>query len=153
MGRGSSMSSFNLSPDRLQGLSGPQIMSAGQQVQFQIVRDAGNFNCEGWFKEGKGSGHFTFAPNPGFSSELQKRGITSPNEQQQFSLALHDVSLAFIDELNAEGYDRPSVDQLVKMGQHGVSLEYLTEMKAMGYMVKSPDMLTRMVDHGVSARF
>ena len=59
-GFGHNITSFNLAPDRLQGLTGAQIMSAGSQVQFQLVRDAGTLNCEGWFKEGKGSGHFSF---------------------------------------------------------------------------------------------
>ena len=146
-GRGNNMISGPIEPNRLQGLSGAQIMSAGSHVQFQIVRDAGTFNCEGWFKDGKGSGHFVFSASSAFSAELQKRGISAPNEAQQLSLAMHDVSLVFIDELSAQGYDRPSIDQLVRMGQHGVSLEYVTEMKGLGYTVKSVDLLTRMVDH------
>src|SRR5258708_8288185 len=147
------MTSNKIEADRLQALTGAQIMSVGSHVQFQLIRDAGTFNCEGWFKEGKGSGHFVFAANPAFSAELTKRGIGAPNEAQMFSLAMEDVSLAFIDELNAQGYDRPSVEQLVRMGQHGVTLEYITELKGLGYSVKSVDLLTRMVDHGASPKF
>src|SRR5262249_3263454 len=66
-GFGNNITSFNLSPDRLQGLTSAQIMSTGAPVQFQIVRDAGTFNCEGYFKEGKGSGTFVLVPNPAFA--------------------------------------------------------------------------------------
>src|SRR5262245_1677234 len=57
----SSDTSFSVSPDQLVGLTREQAMSAGTQVHFQIKRDAGTFNFEGWFKEGNGSGHFTFS--------------------------------------------------------------------------------------------
>src|SRR5262245_51919420 len=67
-GHGNSTTSQRIEPDRLRGLSSAQIMSSGTQVQFQVVRDAGTFNCEGWFKDGKGSGHFVFAPSPAFAA-------------------------------------------------------------------------------------
>ena len=153
-GFGNNITSFSLSPDRLQGLTGAQIMSAGSQVQFQLIRDAGTFNCEGWFKAGKGSGHFVFSASPGFAAELQKRGYQPPSDAQQYSLALSDVGIAFLDELNAQGYDRPSsMDQLVRMGEHGVSLEYVRDLKAQGYSVQSIELLTKMVDHGVTSSF
>ena len=42
---------FQISQDQLIGLTRDQIMSSGgTQVQFQLKRDAGSFNCEGWFK-------------------------------------------------------------------------------------------------------
>src|SRR5215217_3048593 len=50
-GRGNSITSFNLDPGALRGLSQAQMMSSGGQVQFQLVRDAGTLNCEGWFRD------------------------------------------------------------------------------------------------------
>ena len=96
-GRGRSMSGFQIEPDRLQGLTQGQVMSAGSRVQFQLVRDAGTLNCEGWFKDGKGSGHFVFAASPTFSNELQRRGYPVPTEAQQFSMTLSDLSLVLIE--------------------------------------------------------
>src|SRR5215210_7237182 len=107
-------SSNNVKMDSFRGLSQTQSAAGGSTVQFQIVRDAGVFNCEGWFKDGRGSGHFTFAANPAYSAELKRRGFTAPTEEQQFSLAMHDVSLAFVDELRAQGYEQPTLDQLVR---------------------------------------
>jgi len=43
---------FGVTLDQLVGLSREQIMSSGTNVRFQLKRDAGTFNCEGWFKEG-----------------------------------------------------------------------------------------------------
>ena len=152
-GRGHSMSGFTIEPERFQGLTQTQIMSAGSRVQFQLVRDAGTLNCEGWFKDGKGSGHFVFAASPTFAGELQRRGYPAPTEAQQFSMTLSDLSLVLIDELKTQGYERPSLDQLVRMGEHGVTSEYIRELKAQGYSVQSVDLLTRMVDHGVNPKF
>ncbi|MEN3335725.1 MAG: hypothetical protein V7641_5090 [Blastocatellia bacterium] len=152
-GRGQSMDSFSLSPEQLRGLTSAQLMSAGTNVQFQLVRDAGTFNCEGWFKGGRGSGHFVFAANPAFVTELRKRNYEAPSDAQLFKLAMSDTGLALLDELQAQGYERPSLDQLVRMGDHGVSLEYVRALKAQGYNVQSVDLLTRMVDHGVSTSF
>ncbi|HYV04743.1 MAG TPA: hypothetical protein VFB82_09165, partial [Blastocatellia bacterium] len=111
---GHNTSGFGITLDRLQGLTQAQMMSSGSRVVFQLVRDAGTLNCEGWFKEGKGSGHFVFAPNTRFAAELAQRGYQAPTEAQQFSMTLSDISLAFIDELKAQGYERPSIEQLVR---------------------------------------
>ena len=66
-------------------------MSSGTNVRFQLKRDAGTFNFEGWFKEGNGSGHFTFTPDHGFASQLTSQGIGSPTDEQLLSLAMSDT--------------------------------------------------------------
>src|ERR1044072_8982901 len=54
-------SGFKVTLDQLVGLSRDQVMSAaGTNVRFQLKRDAGTFDFEGWFKQGNGSGHFNF---------------------------------------------------------------------------------------------
>jgi hypothetical protein len=150
----SSNTSFRIAPDQLQGLTREQAMSsAGGRVQFQLKRDAGTLYCEGWFKNGQGSGHFTFSANPAYTAELRRQGYSSPTAEQQFSMALHDVSFAFIEELKAQNYPRPTLDQLVETGTHGVSLEYLRGLKALGYVLRSVESLIEMRDHGVSLNF
>jgi hypothetical protein len=150
---GYSNTGFMISPDQLTGLTREQAMSAGTHVQFQLKRDAGTFNFDGWFKEGNGSGHFTFTPNSSFASELNKQGLGTPTAEQQLSMALNDVGFALINELKAQDYERPTLDQLVKMGNHGVRLEYLQGLKQLGYNLKSVDFLIKMRDHGVSLNF
>src|SRR5262245_41230760 len=51
---GSSDNSRSIRRDALIGLSEAQArQSGGGAVQFQIRRDAGSFQCEGWFRAGK----------------------------------------------------------------------------------------------------
>jgi hypothetical protein len=63
-----STSGSRLPVSALQGLAAAQMFSNGSQVSFRIVRDAGSFPCEGWFKDGQGSGHFSFEPSPQFAA-------------------------------------------------------------------------------------
>jgi hypothetical protein len=153
-GLGFSNSGFQLPMDQLVGLTREQAMSMGSHVQFQLKRDAGTFNFEGWFKEGNGSGHFTFNPNASFASELSRQGLGKATDEQMLSLAIGDVGSTFISELRSQGYeDLATVDQLVKMAHHGVRLEYIQGLKAMGYSLKSVELLVKMKDHGVSLNF
>ena len=39
---------FTIDPARLNGLTREQAMSGGMHVQFQLQRDAGTFNFDGW---------------------------------------------------------------------------------------------------------
>jgi DNA-binding transcriptional MerR regulator len=144
---------FNITPDRLQGLTREQAMSGGTHVEFQLKRDAGTFNCDGWFKNGNGSGHFVFSPDPIFAAELKRQGYGSPSPEQQFSMALSDVSLGFIEELKTQGYERPTLDQLVDSGNHGVRLDYIQGLKTLGYNLRKIEQLIEMKDHGVSLNF
>jgi hypothetical protein len=145
--------SFGIALDQLTGLTRDQVMSSGTNVQFQLKRDAGTFICEGWFKEGNGSGHFTFSPSNSFISELSKQGFGKPTDEQLLSMALQDVSLALIDELKSTGYDLTTLEQLVNIGNHGVRLDYVQGLKALGYTFKSVYYLVKMKDHGVSLNF
>src|SRR4030095_16750628 len=52
---GEFLSSSVILADSIKGLSAAQAAGTGSPVSFQVVRDAGTLNCEGWFKQGKGS--------------------------------------------------------------------------------------------------
>jgi uncharacterized protein (UPF0335 family) len=145
---------FGVTLDQLAGLTREQVLSAtGNNVRFQLKRDAGTFNFEGWFREGNGSGHFSFSPSSSFVNDLARQGFGKPTDEQLLSLAMSDTGLAFINELKAQGYDTSTVEQLVRMGNHGVRLEYLQGLKSLGYSVKTTDQVVRMKDHGVSLNF
>ena len=152
-GTGHSSHGFSIDPALLSGLSRDQAMSGGTNVRFQLKRDAGTFNFEGWFKEGNGSGHFTFTPDHGFASQLTSQGFGSPTDEQLLSLAMSDTGLALISELKSQGYERFTLDQLVQLGNHGVNLEYVQGLKSYGYQLKTVDNLVQMRDHGVNLKF
>src|SRR5258708_12759333 len=45
--------------------------SGRQEVHFTIARDAGQFECEGFLKDGEGAGLFHFAAQPKYSQEVK----------------------------------------------------------------------------------
>lgn len=146
-------SSSTLPLDQLRGLSRAQMDSAGSNVKFEIDRDAGTLACEGYFKNGSGSGAFTFMPNPGFISAMQSLGYDGLSPEKVFAMALHDVTLSYARDLRALGFDRVTPDQLIALRIHGVAIEFVKAMKSLRYDDLSPDNLVAMRIHGVSAEF
>lgn len=147
--------SNGIAPDQLQGLTREQATSAtGGQVKFQIKRDAGTFDCDGWFKDGRGAGLFAFVPNRGFIAEINRRGLSgSLTDEQLFQLAHADMGLAFLDELKSQNYETPTLDQLVRLSEHGVRLDFLKGLKALGAKTKTIEALLEMRDNGVSLSY
>ena len=151
--RRNGMTSFYVHPAELRGLTRSQLSSYSGPASFRLVRDAGTFDFEGQLRDGRGTGFFTFSPDARFAQQLASRGYERPTTDQQYWLALHDVSYAMLDELRAQGYDRPSVNQLVVMGMHGVNLDYMKSLSSAGYRVGSTRRLVALRDHGVSRDF
>src|SRR6266571_4136072 len=135
------------------GLSAADMRGSGVTVHFKIVRSAGTLTCEGWFEDGKGSGHFTYQPNPDFVAELAKRGIDAPTAWDQFQMTMAGVGLDLVDELARQKYERPTAAELARMAMHGVDLEYVRDLGARGYHLGDPKSLVRMRDHGVDREF
>ena len=140
---------------QLVGLSAAEMGGAGTTVHFKIVRSAGTLTCEGWFDDGKGSGHFTYQPNPDFVVELAKRGINAPppTAWEQFQMTMAGVGLDLVDELARQKYERPTATELARMGTHGVDLEYVRDIGARGYHLGDSKSLIRMRDHGVDGDY
>jgi hypothetical protein len=139
-----------ISLGELQGLSPADMDGPGKAVQFRIVRPAGTLICEGWFRDGEGSGHFNYEPNSGFVAALRQRGIGAPTEWEQFEMTMAGVGLDLVDELKHQGYQTPSAADLARMGTHGVDLEYVQEMGRLSYHLGDSESLVRMRDHGVA---
>src|SRR3989442_11552419 len=140
---------------QLVGLSAADMSGSGATVHFKIVRSAGTLTCEGWFDDGKGSGHFTYEPNPEFVAELAKRGINAPppTAWEQFQMTMAGVGVDLVDELARQKYDRPTAAELARMATHGVDLEYVRDIGARGYHLEDAESLVRMRDHGVDPEF
>jgi hypothetical protein len=129
------------------------VLNARGPKAFDVVRDAGTIHANGTFADGHGAGTWTFEPSGSFSGQLQRRGIASPNAEQQFDLAMADFKLATLDALLADGFERPGIGDLVSMGNHGVSDDYLRGMRDLGLHPKSVHALIRMRDHGVGPAY
>lgn len=132
------------------GIAG--VLNREGQVNFDIARPAGTFKCEGWMRAGRGSGHFTFAPNAQFAAELEKRGLGRPDERQSMKLAMANVQVGYADALKQAGYSF-GLDELVRAATHGVTEGYLKDMQAAGLKPDSLRELVRMHDHGVTAEY
>lgn len=152
-GFGNNMSSVNFTPDKLQGLTKTQAFSAGTQVSFRLTRDAGTFACAGYFKDGKGAGHWTFTPDQNFISEMRRLGYDDLTEERLLACAIHDVNLRFIQELKDAGYDRPAIDQLIAARIFNVTAEFVEEVRVLGYERQSLEKLVAMRIHGVTPAF
>src|SRR5207247_11283156 len=106
--RGNSMhwgSSIDL--DVFSGLSAAALGAKTETpVKFEIIRDAGTIHFTGTFTDGDGVGRFTFEPNRNYVSTLRSLGVNGDvdDDDELFSLAMHDVSTAFIREMQSLGY-------------------------------------------------
>ncbi len=129
------------------GLSAADMRGSGVTVHFKIVRSAGTLDCEGWFEGGKGSGHFTYQPNPDFVAELAKRGINAPTAWEQFQMTMASVGVDLVDELARQKYERPTAAELARMATHGVDLEYVRDIGARGYHLSDSESLVRTSSH------
>src|SRR5262245_13082478 len=67
-------SSTSVPLSQLRGLTAAEMRADGGVAKFEIVRDAGTLQCEGLFKNGRGSGTFVFKPNLNYVSEMRSLG-------------------------------------------------------------------------------
>ena len=151
--RGDSSRSFTIDLNRLEGLTEAMLSRGRPDLTFNLKRDAGTFEFEGVFRAGIGAGTYTFVPSNTYPGELARRGYSRPTLEQQYSLALGDVGLAFLDELNRQRYAKEDIDTLVRAANHGVQYEYLRGMGDAGYRLGQLEPLIRMRDHGVDPEF
>ena len=117
----------------LQGLTREQAFSPRSDVNFRLVREAGTFLCEGFFKEGKGAGFWTLNLNQSFVSGMRERGYDNLTEEDLFTAAVVDVTTKSVDDLKAAGYDHLSFKELVEANIFKVTGEFVREMRASGF--------------------
>lgn len=130
------------------GLAPQQLASASVDVRFELRRDPGTFSFEGNFHGGRGSGRFVFSPDTVFAATLVRRGLDRPTPDQQFALAQHEMSVAFLDELAAQGYPTPTTASLLRAAASGADLAYLREMGQRGRRFRTLDALVSAANNG-----
>lgn len=135
------------------GLTTAQLHAAGAPVKFTLARDAGSFTFEGSVMLGLGSGEFGFTPDPQFIAKLTALGYETIPDQDLFSMAIRDISIAYASEVMRSGIKGASVRDLVRFRDHGVELDYVRDLALIGYENLSPDGVVRLKDHGVETGF
>jgi len=139
---------------QLRGLTRAQLESTGSVARFELVRDAGTFHFEGYLQNGGGGGTFTFTSNPNFEAEMRSLGYGSAlSDEKVFTMAIHDVSAAYVREMQSLGIRPSSTDQLITMRIHNVTTDFVKDFKGLGYTDLTPDKLVTMRIHGVSPDF
>lgn len=141
------------------GLTEAQIQAGTQTpVVFELRREAGTISYEGVFRNGKGAGHFTFAPNRNYANAIRglglkfetDRGKKKSEDEELFQLAALDVSTDFIRSIRAEGFDDLSLDKYIEMRIFNVNPEYIREMRSLGYKDISVNKLVETKIHKVT---
>jgi hypothetical protein len=148
----------------LSGLTSAQIHAAAMTpVQFAMQREAGTIAFEGTFRNGKGAGQFAFTPDRSYISKIRSLGLELDLEKRRkrkdrteeddlFTLALHDVSTSFIKSMMAEGY-RVSLAKYLEMRIFNITPEYIREMRSLGFKEIDADELVASKIHRVTPDF
>jgi len=139
-----------------EGLTAEQVQShTSLPVQFELVREAGTVAFEGTFRDGHGAGQFAFVSNPDYVKALGRLGVQlekSDREEQLFTLALLDVSTAFIRSMQAIGYD-VDLDKYTEFRIFAVDPDYVHEMAKLGFDHLSADKLVETLIHGATPEY
>lgn len=150
---GFTMSGARIPLSELQGLTSEAALSTRANVNFNIVREAGTFACEGYFREGRGAGFWTFTSSQNFVSAMRERGPADLTDEDMLRAALHNLTTKFIEELKAAGYDRLEFKQLMRASSHGVTPEFIRDLKSAGYQNLSMEELLRARNHNIDGRY
>lgn len=137
----------------LQGLSADALSAAKTDVSFTILREAGSITCEGEFRDGSGTGFWTFTPNPGFLSAMRDRGYPVMTDDEVLKAAFHNLTAKYVDELKAAGYADLDLKQILRASGHEITAAYIREMRLAGYTSLSMDELIRARNHDIDPAF
>jgi uncharacterized protein (UPF0335 family) len=148
-----SISSYTIALGELQGLTADAALSSRANVNFNLVRPAGTFACEGFFREGKGAGFWTFMPSQSFAAAMRDRGYGNLTDEDLLRAAFHRLTTNFIEELKSVGYDRLEFRQLLRAASHRVTPEFIREMQAAGYQNLTMEQLVRARNHNIDGRY
>lgn len=152
-GGGSSMWGKTVPLGELQGLTADAALSTKANVNFNVVRQAGTFACEGYFREGKGAGFWTFTPSQSFVAAMRERGYGNLTEEDLLRAALHNLTTNLIEDLKSLGYDRLEFKQLLRASSHQITPEFIREMQSAGYPGLTMEELIRASNHEINSRY
>lgn len=127
----------------------PADRSRVADARFELRRDAGTFRFEGQFRDGRGLGEFRFQPDAAFASYLAARGQADSPPRQMLSLALLDVSRAFIQETE-QAFPGIALKDVIAFRIHGVTPEFRAALARRGFSALSPDDLVKARIHRVT---
>jgi hypothetical protein len=123
---------------------------ARHDVTFTVARDAGRLDCDGYLTDGEGAGLFRFTPDPGYVRAMSDLGFGGIDEEEQFSMAVHDVSLDFARQIDGENLTGMDTDKLIAFRIFAVSPQFIRDLRQEGLTARDADTLVAYRIHGVS---
>jgi uncharacterized protein (UPF0335 family) len=148
-----SMSSYAFALGELQGLTAEAALSPRTNVNFNLVREAGTFACEGFFREGKGAGFWSFTASRSFAAAMRERGYDNLTDEDLLRAAFNKLTTKFIEDLKSAGYERLEFKQLLRASSHGVTPDFIRELQSAGYQNLTMEQLVRARNHNINARY
>ncbi len=127
--------------------------TARHDVKFVVARDAGRFDCQGYLDSGSGAGPFTFTPDAQYAKSMAAIGFPGIDENKQFAMAMHDVSLEYARQMKAEKLEHLDTDKLLAFRIFDVTSQFIRDMRAAGLPANDADKLIAFRVHGVSPEF
>ena len=121
-----------------------------RDVTFNIARDAGRFDCEGYVKDGDGAGIFRFTPDAQYPKAMSALGFDGIDDEMQFAMAVHDVSLDFVRAMKAEKVSGLTTEMLLAFRIHDVTPKFIRDIRAAGLTADDADKLVAFRIHGVT---
>jgi hypothetical protein len=132
-------------------LRGVDLSANGKRdVQFNITRDAGRFDCDGYLNGGEGAGLFRFVPDAKYVREMHALGFDGIEDEKQFAMAVHDVTLDFVRQIKSERLSGLETDTLIAFRIHDVTPQFIREIRAAGLTTDDSDKLIAFRIHGVT---
>ena len=117
----------------LAGLPASALARCCQQRPVHWTREAGTFRFSGSFDQGRGSGTYTFTPDPAFVTNMGAAGYRNLSTDDIVRLAVIDVTVAHVRGLAQAGYANLSLDDLVRTRIHRVTPEFVRDLAGVGY--------------------
>ena len=121
-----------------------------RDVSFSITRDAGRFNCEGYLNGGEGAGLFHFVLDEKFAQAMGALGFSGIDDEKQFAMAVHDVTLDFARQMKGEQLSGLETDTLIAFRIHEVTPQFIRELRAEGVTTNKSEAFVAFSIHGVT---
>ena len=145
---GNSQSESDWPKSAFQGLD--RATTAKHDVQFNITRDAGRFDCQGFLNNGEGAGVFHFTLDTRYAPAMSALGFTDIDDEKQFAMAVHDVTLEFARSMKSENLSGFDTDKLIAFRIFNVTHQFIQDLRAEGLPATDSDKLVAFRIHGVT---
>jgi hypothetical protein len=138
----------HLSADAFEGLDPEDFSRFSVAYRFSWKSDAGTIRFEGRGRWWRGSGSFTFEPDPGYVRRLIELGYREPSDFDLLRLTLDGISRELLEGFQAIGYTDLDLGEVMRLSRHGLDMAYIHDAQRLGYRPDLDD-LVRLRNHRI----